>query len=215
MKVTEGALGNEQVATAIKYAVPSAIIVSAGVLLIGGLGIDFMADWLFGFTEALYGLPINDFAMSMSETSLAMWVVERFYAIPIMQMIHIVAIAGTFLAVLMLSMRTFGLVGHASLADIGQRYAKVLWWSLVVVVASGVGMLFGDTVRNLLNSIFWIKMGLLVVGIVSAIAFARSLRRQGAVGDTVGTGTKATAIFLVFVWCVIMLCGRWIAYAPS
>jgi hypothetical protein len=26
---------------------------------------------------------------------------------------------------------------------------------------------------------------------------------------------KATALFLVILWCVIMLAGRWIAYAPA
>lgn len=215
VKSSHTLLGNEQVATAVKYGVPSAVIVSVVVLVIGAFGIDLVADALFAFTQWLYGMPINDFAMGMSESSLAMWVVNRFYAIPIMQMVHIMAIAGTFLAVMMMSMQAFGLIGHASLADVGRRYSKVLWWSLAVVAASGVAMLFGDTVRNLLNSIFWIKMGLLVVGILTAIVFARSLRLQGAAGETVRGGTKAGAVFLVVVWCLIMLCGRWIAYAPA
>jgi hypothetical protein len=75
-------------------------------------------------------------------------------------------------------------------------------------------MLFGDTVRNLLNAIFWIKMVLVVVAILVSIAFAKSMGRQLSTGDVVGGGSKATAIFLVILWCTIILCGRWIAYAP-
>lgn len=177
-----------------------------------------MGDLLYNFTQWLYTTPLNDFAQRMSESTLSSWILNWFWAIPIMQVIHILAIAGTFASVLMLNMRVFGFAGHATLAETSQRYTKVLWWALALVILSGVAMLFGDTVRNLLNSIFWIKMVLVVIGIVSALAFARNLRsyRQLSTGDVVVSGgTKAFGIFLIVLWCVIMLCGRWIAYAPS
>ncbi|MBT2134446.1 hypothetical protein KK137_08890 [Croceibacterium sp. LX-88] len=174
-----------------------------------------MGDLLYNFTQWLYSTPLNQFAQSMSESALSLWIVERFWAIPIMQVTHILGIAGSFAAVLMLNMRVFNLAGHATLAETSARYTKVLWWSLAVIILSGGLMLFGDTVRNLLNSIFWIKMVLVVTAVLLALGFARGLRRQSAVNDRVSGGTKALAIFLVVLWCVIMLCGRWIAYAPS
>lgn len=175
-----------------------------------------MGDLLFSLTEWLRSTPLNEFALAMSESSLTMWMVNQFWAIPILQIIHILSIAASFAAVLMLNLRIFNMAGHATLAETAQRYTKVLWWALAVVIFSGVAMLFGDTVRNLLNSIFWIKMILVVVGILVAIAFTTSMRRQvTANGEVVGGGIKATAIFLVILWCVIMACGRWIAYAPA
>ena len=202
-------------ATVAKYAVPSAVVISALVIFIGAIGMDAGADSLYNFTQSLYAMPINDFAMQMSETAVAQWVVVRFYAIPIMQMVHIVAIAGTFIAVMMLAMEPFRLVSHAATRDIGRRYTKVLWWALLVVVASGVAMLFGDTVRNLLNSIFWMKMCLLVVGILTAIFYSSRLRAIGQSGAAASTGMKVTGVLLVVLWCLIMVCGRWIAYAPA
>ena len=177
---------------------------------------NLMGDLLFSLTEWLRSTPLNEFALAMSESSLTLWMVNQFWAIPILQIIHILSIAASFAAVLMLNLRIFNMAGHATLAETAQRYTKVLWWALAVVIFSGVAMLFGDTVRNLLNSIFWIKMILVVVGILVAIAFTTSMRRQvTANGEVVGGGTKATAIFLVILWCVIMACGRWIAYAPA
>lgn len=179
-----------------------------------------MGDLLYSITEWLRATPLSDFALDMSESPLTLWIVTHFWAIPILQVTHILGIAGSFSAVLMLNLRVFNLAGHATLAETSRRYTRVLWWSLCVVILSGGLMLFGDTVRNLLNSIFWIKMVLVVIGILSAIAFAWSLRRQlaagggGGGGEVVGGGTKAAALFLVILWCVIMLCGRWIAYAP-
>lgn len=175
-----------------------------------------MGDLLFELSQWLYTTPLNDFAQSMSESAFSMWLVERFWAIPILQVVHILAIAGTFAAILMMNLRVFGKVGHATLGETAQRYTKVLWWSLVFVIISGVLMLFGDTVRNLLNSVFWIKMVLVVVGILTAISYTRGLARQSASGlDVAGSGAKAGGIFLIILWCVIILAGRWIAYAPS
>ena len=174
-----------------------------------------MGDLLYTITEWLRSTPLADFALEMSEAPLTLWIVTHFWAIPILQVIHILGIAGSFSAVLMLNLRVFNLAGHATLAETSRRYTRVLWWSLGVVILSGVLMLFGDTVRNLLNAIFWIKMILVVFGIVTAILFAKSLGRKFTTGNVVvGGGTKATALFLVILWCVIMLCGRWIAYAP-
>ncbi|MEO6388594.1 MAG: hypothetical protein ABIT16_12065 [Croceibacterium sp.] len=173
-----------------------------------------MGDFLFNITEWLRTTPLSGFALGMSEWPLTLWIVTHFWAIPFLQIVHILAIAGSFASVLMISMRVFGLAGHATLAETSRRYTKVLWWSLVFIVLSGILMLFGDTVRNLLNAIFWIKMILVVLAIVSSIAFAKSLSRQLTTGDVVGGGTKATSLFLIVLWCVIMTCGRWIAYAP-
>jgi hypothetical protein len=168
----------------------------------------------------LRSTALVDFALAWSELPFSQWIVSQFWAIPILQIIHILAIAGSFAAVLMLTMRVFNLAGHASLAETSRRYTKVLWWSLVVLIASGVLMLFGDTVRNLINSVFWIKMILVVLGIAVAIAFSKNLERRYASAGAGGTeviagGVKGTAIFLVILWCAIMFAGRWIAYAPA
>jgi hypothetical protein len=175
-----------------------------------------MGDLLYNITEWLRSTALSDFALRMSDWALTEWIVTHFWAIPILQIVHILSIAGSFAAVLMLNMRIFGLAGHATLAETSRRYTKVLWWSLGGIILSGGLMLFGDTVRNLLNAIFWIKMILVVLAIVTSAAFTKSLSRQLTTGDVdvVGGGSKATAIFLVILWCVIMMCGRWIAYAP-
>ena len=175
-----------------------------------------MGDLLFELSQWLYTTPLNEFAQGVSESKLSGIILSWFWAIPLMQTVHILAIAGTLVAVLMLNLRVFGLAGHATLQETAQRYSKVLWTPLLFVVITGVGMLFGDTVRNLLNSIFWIKMVLLVAGVAMALGYSRSLARQTAGGgQDVSGATKATGIILAALWCILVLAGRWIAYAPS
>jgi len=175
-----------------------------------------MGDLLFELSQWLYTTPLNEFAQGVSESGLSGIILSWFWAIPLMQTVHILAIAGTLVAVLMLNLRVFGLAGHATLQETARRYTKVLWWALVFVVITGVGMLFGDTVRNLLNSVFWIKMALLIIGVAMALGYSRSLARQTVGGGQLASAaTKATGIVLIALWCVLILAGRWIAYAPS
>lgn len=175
-----------------------------------------MGDFLFEMSQWLYTTPLNQFAQRVSESTLSEWILSWFWTIPVMQTFHILSIAATLAAILMLNLRVFDKVGHATLAQTAERYTKVFWWSLLIVVISGVSMLFGDTVRNLLNSIFWFKMALVVVGILLAIAYANNLKRHTVAGvDVAAAGAKVSGIFLIILWCVIILAGRWIAYAPS
>lgn len=173
-----------------------------------------MNDMLFELTEWLRSTPLTELALWISDTRASYWVVTHFWAIPIFQVIHIIAIAASFAAVLMLNLRIFGMAGHATLAETAHRYTRVLWWALGLLILSGFLMIIGEPVRELVNPYFWIKMCLIVLGIVVAVLFAKSLSRQAAAGDSVGGGVKTVAIFLVILWCMIMWCGRWIAYAP-
>ena len=175
-----------------------------------------MGELLFELSQWLYTTPLNEFAQRVSESWLSGVILSWFWAIPLMQTAHILAISATVVAVLMLNLRVFGLAGHATLQETARRYTKVLWWALLFVVVTGVGMLFGDTTRNLLNSVFWIKMIFLVAGVMLALGYSRSLARQAVGGGEVaGSGTKAAGIVLVAIWGVLILAGRWIAYAPS
>lgn len=177
-----------------------------------------MNDLLYQFTEWLRSTPLTELALWISETHLTNWLGVTSFgdvtAIAILQCIHILAIAASFASVLMINARVFGIAGHATLAETSHRYSKVLWWSLVVLVLSGFLMIVAEPIRELINPYFWIKMVLVVLGIVVAVLFSKSLGRQAAGSDTIGGGVKTTALFVVILWCMIIWCGRWIAYAP-
>ena len=177
-----------------------------------------MGDLLYSFTEWLRSTQLTELALWISETKLTGWVgmthVGDVPVIAMLQTVHILAIAASFASVLMINARVFGIAGHATLAETSRRYTKVLWWALVVLVLSGLGLVIGEPIRELINPYFWIKMILVVVGVVVAVMFAKALGRQAAIADIVGGGTKINALLLVILWCMIMWCGRWIAYAP-
>ena len=173
-----------------------------------------MDDLLFSFTEWLRSTQLTEFALWISDTSASMWIVTHFWAIPIIQVFHILAISASFASVLMINARMFGIAGSSSMADTANRYIRVLWWALAVLVITGLLMIVGEPVRELINPIFWIKMGLVVFGVLIAIWFHKGVLRHVAGGREIVAADKATGVFLILLWMVIMLCGRWIAYAP-
>jgi hypothetical protein len=175
-------------------------------------------DMLFEFTEWLRETPVTELSLWISETKASLWIGTHFWAIPILQVLHILAIATSFGAVLMINFRILGLNGASrTMTQTVRRYLPWIWWSLLVLVVTGVLMTIGDPPRVLVNPIFWIKMGLLIVMILASIAFQSSVARNTAQWEMTHDGrvrVRIGAVLIILLWCAIMVAGRWIAYAP-
>ena len=173
-----------------------------------------MGDLLYQFTEWLRTTQIVELALWISDTSLSGWIVTHFWAIPIIQCIHIIAIAASFASVLMINGRILGLAGSSTLEETTARYIRVIWWALLVLIISGFFMIVGEPVRELVNPVFWLKMVLFVIAILFSLWFHRGVVRRFPHGKEVSGSTRLAALFLIVLWILIMFCGRWIAYAP-
>ena len=173
-----------------------------------------MGDLLYSFTEWLRSTQLTELALWISDSSLTLWIVTHFWALPIIQVFHILAISASFASILMINARMFGIAGSSSMAETANRYIRVLWWSLVVLLITGLLMIITEPIRELINPIFWIKMVLVVFGVLITIWFHKGVLKHVAAGRDIVATDKATGAFLVVLWMVIMLCGRWIAYAP-
>lgn len=177
-----------------------------------------MTEWIFDqlylFAEYLRSTWLNEFAFWLSETSLAQWIVTNFWAIPTIQTFHIGAIAALFGSVLMINLKVLGVLGgYRSYAETSARFLPWIRWGFVVLLLSGALLIIGEPVRELPNPIFWIKMGAIVVTLPISLMFNSKIARLDAAG-AVTAGHKLVAVLLIVLWCLIMLGGRWIAYAP-
>jgi len=174
-----------------------------------------MGDLLFYFTEWLRNTPLNDVALAISESAPTLWIGEHFWAIPIFQIIHIMAISASFASVLMINARMLHLAGSSTLEETTARYLRVIWWSLLVLVLSGFLMIVGEPIRELVNAVFWVKMALFVTAILFTIWFHKRVAKRFGGTAEASAGAKLAGIVLVILWCMIMTGGRWIAYNPG
>ncbi len=177
-----------------------------------------MADLLYNFTEWLRNTFLVDWALAISDWPINLWIVTNFWAIPIFQVIHILSIAAAFGATLMMTLRMYGLAGAGQTLDqTHARYLKWMWWGIVALGLSGLLMIIGEPIRELINPIFWIKMALVIVLILVSMGFHRGVARAASAGGpgwVASTGTRISAFLIIVLWLLVMAGGRWIAYAP-
>lgn len=160
---------------------------------------------------------MQQFALWLSTTAPSLFIQEHnTWAIPTIQTVHIVGIALVMGSVLMIDLRILGWAGtDQTLRQTADRFGPWLTGSLWLLLATGVLMVIGEPVRELVTFSFWLKMSLVAVGAAVAIVFQRTLRRHEQQWETSlvhRSSIKSLAILTFVVWACVMVLGRLIAY---
>jgi Ca2+/Na+ antiporter len=160
---------------------------------------------------------MQQFAEWLSTTGPSVFIQNNYnWFIPLIQSIHIVAIATVFGSMFMINMRVLGWSGmDQTLRQTTNRFGPWLTGSLWVLLITGTLMVIGEPVRELVTFSFWFKMVLVVIGTVIAVAFRVSLRKRETEWEqnlAKQPSTKLFAILTLLLWCAIIFLGRLIAY---
>jgi hypothetical protein len=160
---------------------------------------------------------LKQFAEWLSTTFLSVFIQNHnSWVIPTIQSIHIIGIGGVVGSVLMIDLRILGLAGmDQTLKQTTSRFGPWLTGALWLLLATGLLMVIGEPVRELVTFSFWLKMFLVAVGTLIAAIFQITLRKhEGQWEETfVNRGSiKALAILTFLIWTCIIVLGRLIAY---
>jgi len=160
---------------------------------------------------------LNQFAEWLSQTYLSNLIQSHnSWVIPTIQSIHIAGIGVVLASVFMVDLRILGWAGmDQTLRQTTSRFGPWLTGALCALLATGVLMVIGEPVRELVTVSFWVKMFLLAVGTLIAAAFQISLRKheehwEESAGKR--TSIKCLAILTFLIWVGIIILGRLIAY---
>ncbi len=171
---------------------------------------------LVAFGQWLKTTHLAELAVWLSTTPVSVAVNQSSWMTSTIQSFHIMAIAATFGAALMVNLRILGLAGRSHpMAEIERRYTPWIWWGLLVLAVTGVVLVIAEPARELLNPCFWTKMVLIAGVALTNLWFQKSVRRSSALweqADRGSIGIRVGAVVMIGVWCVIMVLGRWIAY---
>src|SRR6188474_106761 len=112
----------------------------------------------------------------ISQTWLSETIQNKSWIVPTVQSIHICAITVVVGAALVNELRLAGLLAtdEAPITVI-RRYLPWMWGALVVLLLSGILMVWGEPERSLGNPTFWLKMGLVFAGFVLSLLFRRPM----------------------------------------
>jgi hypothetical protein len=156
---------------------------------------------------------MGGFAQWLSSTTLSLRVQEILWLIPLLQTVHILAIAMVLSAVMMVDLRILGFPRTTTMAETVHRFMPWLWTGLGLLLVSGSILIIGEPRRTLDNNpAFVIKLVLIVTAVALTLGLLHPLRRMSGQGAR-GTRLVSTlAIVSLTLWCGIAVAGRWIAY---
>lgn len=160
---------------------------------------------------------MRDFALWLAATSPSVLIQEHnSWAIPAIQSAHILGIAMVMGSVLMIDLRILGLTWtDQTLRQTTDRFGPWLTGSLWLLLATGLLMVIGEPVRELVTFSFWLKMTLVAIAAVVAVIFQRALRtHERHWEDTLvrRASVKGLAVGTFLIWMAIIVLGRLIAY---
>ncbi|MFZ1990976.1 MAG: DUF6644 family protein [Alphaproteobacteria bacterium] len=159
--------------------------------------------------------PLQHLVDWLAQTQASQTIKEISWIIPTVQTIHILAIAAVVGSMVLLDLRVLGIAARAqSLSSVSERLLPWVWRALIVLLLTGIVMVTGEPGRSLVNSIFQIKMALVIVAAVLTFFLQRSLRARGA-AEAAPADAKAIAALSLVTWVLIVFAGRWIAYGDT
>jgi hypothetical protein len=160
-----------------------------------------LARWLEQLTESINAMPVHETVRDV------LWIVPAF------QSLHILSVAIVFSASLIVAVRAFGLAGtYWTLERWQQRFSGWTAVALILLLISGMVLILAEPERELLNSLFQIKMPLVVATALLSYGIGRQFRFIPP-GRPAPLLLKFGALLIFLLWAVIMGLGRWIAYA--
>jgi hypothetical protein len=133
---------------------------------------------------------------------------------PIVQTVHLLAIAAIMGSIVILDLRVLGLaVPGQPPHDLAKRTLPWTWWAIPVLAISGLVFVFARPRRYLTNPIFGIKFALLAVALILTFVLSRMMAKLDVAADRAGVGAKVIAGLSLVLWLSVVMAGRWIAYS--
>ncbi|MEI9939091.1 MAG: DUF6644 family protein [Pseudomonadota bacterium] len=163
--------------------------------------------WLDCFCE---WLKVTPFSVALQSAA---------WAVPLVQTVHILAIGAVIGSGLMIALRTLAWVApDQTLASANLRFLRVIWWSLPILLLSGLLMISAEPARSLENPAFLLKMLLLLLSISVNLGYQTPLKRNPGFWE-LSKGRRRLGQLLAFLslalWVGVIFSGRWIAYVEA
>lgn len=152
----------------------------------------------------------------ISNTPVSEVIRDESWIVPAVQAIHICAIAVVVGSAMIGELRLVGVIAaDETPATVLKRYLPWMWRALVVLLFSGLILVWGEPERTLFSWVFWLKMGLVLVGFVLSMLFRKPMLDPEFNAQTAARAwsIKPVAWLSLTIWIAVVCSGRWIAYA--
>ena len=149
-------------------------------------------------------------AEAVERTPFAVWASESSLAYPVANTAHVVGAIILVGAIGLLDLRLLGYARGASLPVLARALTPLAASGFVLMVLSGAVLFAADARTLIVSSLFLIKLGLILLAGLNALAFRAAFARRDEPLPGPAKGLAAASLGL---WLGVVVAGRWIAYA--
>jgi hypothetical protein len=161
-------------------------------------------------------LPVRHFAEWINEFPTSIAIRESQYFSPYLTVSHVVVMAFVAGLVLMMDLRLLGVANMRT--PFSQLQRQLFPWQMFGMTLAGITGLvlaYSDPMRFYVNIFFWLKMLILVLAAVNALAFHYTTYFDVAMWDTAPRppfAAKLSGGISVVLWALVIISGRLIPY---
>lgn len=152
--------------------------------------------------EALLG-SFGALLGSLEHLALVKALKTTFFAYPIVNALHILAIGALVSSVLLMDFRVLGVIRSVDEKPFVRLLRRVALWAFGVAVLTGALMFAVRATEYAAMPLFWIKMGLIGVAVVNFGAFSL-LRAEGP--------RRVLAGVSIVLWPTVLVAGRFLGF---
>ncbi|MBT1689640.1 DUF6644 family protein [Dawidia soli] len=148
----------------------------------------------------------------LEASQLAVFIRQSPLLFPAIEVVHIVGFIFLVGSAFMFDLRLLGVAGRLAVKDAA---GYVLPWSrrsLLLVIPSGLLLFISQATALSTNSIFGIKLILILAAFTNAAIFHRYTLARCERSVPTPPAAKAAAILSLLLWTAVITCGRLIAY---
>jgi hypothetical protein len=150
---------------------------------------------------------------SLEQSAFSMWLLgsNSIWAYPTVLTLHtfgMMVLAG---AALMIDLRLLGFGRGIPLQSM-ERLFRVMWAAFALNAVTGTMLFIADAAKRGPELIFWAKLALVGVGLITAVLIRRANFQNGAEPVVISGASKRLAILSVFAWSAAITAGRLLAY---
>ncbi len=135
----------------------------------------------------------------------------------LINLVHILGIAMLFGAIVLLDLRLLGLWRSIPVATLARPTVPMAATGFALAIASGIMMLSFNTTEYHGNPFLYIKLPMVVVGLINVAVITRLPAWRRAMGGMAGKSSDRVVLPLagavsLLIWLSVIVCGRMIGY---
>jgi hypothetical protein len=164
-------------------------------------------------------VDLTAFADAVQQTGISTWMRGSLAALPVIEAIHVMAIATVYGTILIVDLRLLGL------RDTARPFSRVFgemmrwtWIAFVLAVITGSLLFIPNAPTYVRNTAFGLKMVALVCAGLNVAVFELTIRRTVALWDTgpnIPKGARIAGAVSILIWTAVIILGRWIGFTKG